>query len=541
MADDTLSRRDVLKLSAVGATVLAIPFAPSLRAAQSSELPRNLMPRPYVPHGMDEFVPPVLGPSGTVPDEVDPTAPPRDLFVVEQGAFTAQLVPDIDTQMWGYNGHFPGPTIKVSRNQRVTVRQINNMPENHPIFGYRFTTSTHLHGSPSLPQYDGYANDTSDPGQFKDYLYDNTEDARTLWYHDHAVHHTANNVYTGLAAQYHLEDPLAPDQRFPRGEFDIPLIISDVALDGDGQLLFDDRSQSGPMGDIILVNGLPWPEITVQPRRYRFRILGASVARSYLLSLTNGLQMKVIATDGGLLPTPPTVSRLKLGMAERYDVVIDFAGLQGRRFEVLNGRLPNNVDFDNTGKVMRFVVAGGTVTDDSSPVPATLQVSPETRDLMALTPNGLPVRRLRFERQNGEWTINGHTWEEVEASGFTDFIADPGLGATEVWELQNNSGGWFHPIHIHLVDFKVVDRNGRPPAPYEQGPKDVVYLGEGERIRLIMRFGPHDGRYMMHCHNTSHEDHDMMFQFWVRSADGSLDGPDPRLAAPPRSNTEIGL
>jgi spore coat protein A, manganese oxidase len=113
------------------------------------------------------------------------------------------------------------------------------------------------------------------------------------------------------------------------------------------------------------------------------------------------------------------------------------------------------------------------------------------------------------------------------------------LNTIEVWDLENRSGGWFHPIHLHLVDFRILSRtDGRGRVQtYENGPKDVVYLGENETVRLVARFGPHTGRYMIHCHNTSHEDHDMMHQFWVVT--GNDLGPHPVEAAPPLPVTEL--
>ncbi|TPW11850.1 MAG: Bilirubin oxidase, partial [Acidimicrobiaceae bacterium] len=89
---------------------------------------------------------------------------------------------------------------------------------------------------------------------------------------------------------------------------------------------------------------------------------------------------------------------------------------------------------------------------------------------------------------------------------------------------RNGSGGWFHPAHIHLIDFKIVDRNGRAPFAYERGPKDVVYLGENETVRLLAKFDGL-GKYMMHCHNLVHEDHDMMTQFEVVAPDAVGDDP----------------
>ena len=113
------------------------------------------------------------------------------------------------------------------------------------------------------------------------------------------------------------------------------------------------------------------------------------------------------------------------------------------------------------------------------------------------------------------WTIDGKTWDDIVSSDYKGVIADPAAGSIEVWDFVNSSGGWFHPVHVHLVDFKILSRNGRAPYPYEQGPKDVAYVGEGETVNVVMKFGPHEGRYMIHCHNLVHEDHDMMSQFRV--------------------------
>jgi FtsP/CotA-like multicopper oxidase with cupredoxin domain len=140
----------------------------------------------------------------------------------------------------------------------------------------------------------------------------------------------------------------------------------------------------------------------------------------------------------------------------------------------------------------------------------------------------LATRDFRFERDNGLWTVNGVTWEEGRVR------AQPGHDDVEVWRFINNSGGWNHPIHVHLVDFKILDRNGQPPFPYEVGRKDTVYLGEGETVRVIAKFGPKQGKYMMHCHNTVHEDHDMMIAFQV--GDGGAEPmsvPARNLPAPP--------
>jgi FtsP/CotA-like multicopper oxidase with cupredoxin domain len=144
-------------------------------------------------------------------------------------------------------------------------------------------------------------------------------------------------------------------------------------------------------------------------------------------------------------------------------------------------------------------------------------------------------RNVRFSRRDSDnvWVINGQTWEDVIASGFTRVLANPDLDDVEIWTIENKGGGWFHPVHIHLVDFQILSRNGGPPFAYERGPKDVVYVGPDEKVEVLIHFGPHQGRYMMHCHNLPHEDHDMMTQFRV----GDPPDPDPNdpiEADPPR-------
>jgi len=174
---------------------------------------------------------------------------------------------------------------------------------------------------------------------------------------------------------------------------------------------------------------------------------------------------------------------------------------------------------------MAFDVTGDATDTSNNSVPG--QLNPNL-DVMGLKESdAVRTRRFKFERSGGQWTINDKTWQDVVDSDFRFVSANPGLNDTEIWEFANSSGGWFHPIHVHLVDFKVLTRNSAAPFAYEKGPKDVVYVGEGETVRVVAKFGPHKGKYMMHCHNLVHEDHDMMVQFEVGSG-----GDDPIRAAP---------
>jgi spore coat protein A, manganese oxidase len=578
MDTPSLNRRDVLKLSAVATAALAIPAQTLVSAHAESELPASMMPKPFTAAFK---APPVMEPVarddvrddvfGHVPDDYVPAdgsehypgEPIRgseylgtDYYRITQSNVMVQMIPGIWTKMWGYNRSVPGPTIRTYLERdpenpdrklpRRTVMQVlNELPKRHPTLGYIPWTSTHLHGSPSKPQFDGYAGDLTMPGQWKNYQYPNNCTPRTLWYHDHGVHHTAENVYMGLAAQYHLVDeelemalgiPRWDRQAAAQGrpQYEFPLILSDVLFKADGQLLFDDDGQSGVAGDVILVNGVPWPTMKVEPRKYRFRILNGSLARGYQLRLSNGMPFKVIATDGGFMQAAQTVTTIKIGMAERYEIIIDFKDLKGAKVQLLNDGVDNIRDHDNTDKVMQFEVGRGVTTFEGNQSPTVLGDPHPVMTLKAAERSA--VRRMRLHRSNGMWKINDTTWDDVVRSGYRNVFANPARDAVEIWDVVNESSGWFHPLHIHLVDFRVLSRNGLPPRPEERGPKDVVYVGEEETVRLLMRFDHEDGRYMIHCHNLSHEDHDMMFQFQVGHHDIDCDSiksdPPKPLPAP---------
>ena len=519
-----LSRRDLIKVGLFSSAALMLPAERVARTklAVANRLPQSKLPEPF-----------------TMPWKTPPAAPRTtingvDYFTITQQQTKVNILPDRQTTIWGYNGVTPGPTIYVDQHRPAVVRQICALPERHPELGYNVWTSTHLHGSCSLPQYDGYASDTTPPGSFKDYRYPNIQDARTLWYHDHGVHITAENAYMGLAAQYILHDPVEQALPIPHGQYDMPFILKDVMFQDSGDLVIDDNNENGIYGDVVLVNGVPWPKMEVEPRKYRFRMLNACVSRSFDLSLDTGEPLTVIGTDGGLMPHPQPCAHVKIGMAERYEVVIDFSKYQpGQRVVMRNTSPKNNIDYDTTDIVCAFVV-GSHVTDPrNNEIPQDLNPNMRVMDLKAS--DASVTRNMRFERKGGGWTVNGQTWEDVVNSDYELTVANPAYGDVEIWELENPGGGWFHPVHIHLVDFKVLDRNGRPPEPYEQGPKDVVYVGESEKVRVIMRFENQRGKYMMHCHNLVHEDHDMMVQFEV--GDG---GDDPIHADPCKGQDKMG-
>ena len=518
-----LSRRDLLKLSVAGGVAVALPLERSLAGspALANRIAESALPPLF---SVPFVVPPVISPVRS--DET------TDYYRVSMEPVVAEILPGLRTPVWGYNGLVPGPTFRVAQGRPVVVRQVNNLPSLHPTLNYTPWTSVHLHGQASLPEYDGYASDITNPGRYKDYHYPNWQNARTLWYHDHGLHHTAENVFMGLAGLYVMTDPWEQALPLPSGEFDVPLIVSDKMFNADGSLLFDTAEGSGFYGDVLTVNGRPWPRMQVKRRKYRFRILNASPSRSYRWSLSTGAKMTVIATDAGLVGTPQKVTSFRHGVAERYEVVIDFAAYKpGTRVVLRNASPKNNVNFAHTDQVMAFDVVGDPFDKRRNSVPSTLYEHPAMK---VQESEAVRTRRFDFVRANGQWTINGTTWDDVVRSGFTKVAADPSRDDVEIWELRNPSGGWHHPAHIHFIDFKVLSRNGAPPLPHELGAKDVVFLGENETVRLLIKFAGGRGKYMMHCHNLVHEDHDMMTQFEIRDAETPAHDPfaDPAKPMP---------
>ncbi len=526
------TRRQVLLIGGLGVLGAGAAMWPtgSVEAKSASRLSSDQMPRPFrVP-----FVQaPILPPYATGTDPADGL--PVNYYRVTEKAAVANILPRLGTPVLGYNGLFPGPTISLDRGTKAVVRVRNQLPARHALNGHALSTSTHLHGSASLPQYDGYASDLTHPGFYKDYRYPNVQPARTLWYHDHGVHFTALNAYSGLAAQYHVHDPVER-QLLPQGRYDVALTISDAMFAADGSLGYDDNTHSGLWGDVILVNGKPWPVMKVQKRVYRLRILNASISRALRPALSTGDPLVLVATDGGLMPAAQSVANYRHAGAERYEVLIDFRKYRtGQRIELWNLSNENNVDYDFTHKIMAFDVTDEPV-DTRDPtwnrVPTVLAGS-ETMSLRA----GQSVRTRYFRAKRNDatnmWTINDDSWRDVIASGYKRAVANPALNSVEIWQIENSSGGWFHPLHIHLVDFQIIGRNGQAPFVWERGPKDTVYVGERETVRLLMKFAPHKGVYMMHCHNLPHEDHDMMVQFRVGLRESDVDPNDPMTAARP--------
>jgi spore coat protein A, manganese oxidase len=392
------------------------------------------------------------------------------------------------TNMWTYGGTYPGITIRRPTGQTTNVTFTNNLD------AAAGELTVHNHGNHSTAANDGQPMDFLIPtGGSRTYIYDGLEGGgnqrgKMQFYHDHRMDVTARNVWMGLTGMYIVDDPADPPT-LPSGAFDLPLAIADRQFDASNQIpyVFD---PNGVTGDKILINGVYQPYLEVGDRKYRFRILDASNARTYFLELSTGDPFIQIGTESGLLPAPVLRTGMRMGPAERLDVVVDFAGKLGQTLyltDVLTG-MP----------LLEFRVTEH-IVDDSS-IPPTLRPVPDIGEPTV-------TRNWSFDKTAGHWTINGLRFDPNRVD------AKPALGTTEKWVFTNPTGQ-VHTVHIHDVSQQCISRNGAACYPYET-MKETWYLDPGETIEVKLKFTDHTGMYMLHCHIIEHEDDGMMTQFEV--------------------------
>ena len=282
-------------------------------------------------------VPPTLVPvsSGATEDRYEIT--------IREGR--AEIIPGTLTPVYGYDGIYPGPTIRARKGRTTVVRTTNGLP---------FNQNVHLHGGIVPAASDGHPMQLIAPGGSFTYTYPNAQDAASLWYHDHAHGLSARTMFYGLAGFYIVEDELEDSLDLPSGDFDVPLVIQDRAFNANGSLRYTENIDEGFLGDTIVVNGTVSPRFAVKRALYRLRFLNASNAREYRLELGTARRWSRSAATAACSRRRCQRNSVPLGPAERVDVVVDF-----RRFKAgAQVVLRNGLGSGNASMVMRFDVTG---------------------------------------------------------------------------------------------------------------------------------------------------------------------------------------
>jgi len=520
--------------------------------------------------------PPVTLASYVTPLAIPPVIRPRPGAApvqIHMRPFRHQAHRDLPpTPMWGYNGMWPGPTFEVRKGQPISVKWTNQLPTKHflpldyTIHGEEqdvpeVRSVTHVHGARVMPDSDGYPDAwvTSDgrTGSVRaadPCHYPNDQNATTLWYHDHAIGITRLNIYAGLAGFYLIRDAEEDNLNLPSGAYEIPLMIQDRSFSADGSLLYPPAPNgTHPVwmqeffGNAICVNGKATPFLEVEPRKYRFRIVNGSNSRFYHVTLVpadasgkpTGKPVDAppfiqIGSDGGLLPAPLRMHYLIFSPGERFDIVIDFSEHKGASLAMTNDA---PAPYARGGEivpseVMLFKVTKPLSGTDTSSVPETLVPFSPLNAAQAVRERTLAL--VEMDRPSDGYTMIGL----LDKKHWDDPISeDPKAGSTEIWSFANTTGD-VHPMHIHLVQFQVLNRQtfdvktyattGKlvftgipmPPESNERPAwKDTIKTYSGYVTRVIARFDlpagvvPKPGeefRYVWHCHVLEHEDNEMM-------------------------------
>jgi FtsP/CotA-like multicopper oxidase with cupredoxin domain len=408
------------------------------------------------------------------------------------------------------------------------------------------------------------------PGQAT-YRYPNAQRPSTLWFHDHTLGITRLNVYAGPAGFYIIRSDNAADHPtvadgkgmaiLPSGQYEIPLAIQDRSFNADGSLFYPDSRRifdgfAGPyipdgdvspiwvpefFGNCMLVNGRTWPYHSVEPRRYRLRILNGCNSRFLVLRFNEPkVDVWQIGTEAGYLRAAARLRQLLLAPAERVDIIVDFSQVRfGANITLQNfgpdgpyqtDSIKTPADPRTTGQVMQFRVDRKLTSPDTTTHPARLVMpnivhlaSGTERPLalvetMTMTPAG---QELPGDMGLGTVDLTAGLPKGVKVLKWHEGVSEnPSVGDIEVWAIYNFTRD-AHPMHIHEVFFQVVERHRfdaktgspvgkkRTPRPEENGWKDTVIAYPGEITRIRLKFTT-SGQFAWHCHIVEHEDNEMM-------------------------------
>jgi len=434
---------------------------------------------------------------------------------------SAQLRPGNLTKTAGVNGKFWGPTLILNKGDMVYMNVYNYLPD---------TTTLHWHGMHLPAIMDGGPHQPIPPGTLWQPYWKVTNNAATYWYHPHLHMMTVQQMTEGIGGFIIVRDSQEASLALPRtyGVDDIPLALTSRSYDTSNAFAVYNNVNISQYGDYMLTNGTPNAQVSLPKQYVRLRILNAEIERGYNLGFSDNRTFYIIANDGGLLNSPVAVTRVKLMVGERIEILVNFGGdVAGSSLDLkaynsgqpygfpggepitsgLNGSLLNNIDFS----VLHINIVA-TTSNPLTTMPATLANN------TYWTAEDATVSRTVHVTGGGPDTA--FSFDNTPFSMVT-INKTINLNTIEKWTIVNNNM-FGHTFHIHDVQFKIVSRSSGPVGEHESGWKDVLYLPIGESVSFVTKFADYADPihpFMYHCHFANDEDEGMMGQFVV------VDGP----------------
>jgi blue copper oxidase len=460
----------------------------------------------------------------TIPDTVSGS---NMNLTIQQGSVPFYTVQNTST--FGINGNILGPTLIMNKNYSVTINLHNTLTD---------TTTIHWHGMHVSALNDGGPHITIPPTTTWSPSFKVIAWAGTYWYHPHMHMHTNDHVQKGIAGFVIVRDSIERNLQLPRtyGKDDFPMVIQTKAFDANKQIIVNSALDTA-----LMVNATLKPYLNAPAQVVRMRLLNGSSERVYNLGFTGNKIFYQIASDGGLLTAPVSMTRLRLSPGERAEILIDLAPYNGQSFDMISfgAELPNaiygaaqpgmgpgqvipsyslNPLNGNNFTVLKLNVVPP-LTNPVTTIPTTLTThTPWTQTSAAIT------RSITFMPVNmGPTAIQGPFMFNNQMFNMAVVNYTVPFNNIEIWQLTNQTP-IAHPFHIHDIQFYVLDVNGVPPTGGQAGRKDVVLVPAGNGVvRFITKFETFcndTAKYMYHCHMLTHEDMDMMGQFVVSCPSG---------------------
>jgi FtsP/CotA-like multicopper oxidase with cupredoxin domain len=474
-------------------------------------------------------IPPLL--EGTLRDGVKH-------FDMDVQSGTSRFLSGHETPTIGVNGAFLGPTLRLRDGDLVAMNVTNSLP---------YDTTLHWHGLHVPARADGGPHQVIKPGKTWSPSFEVRQKAAMFWYHSHLMGKTGAQVNLGLAGLIFVDDQNSSKLELPAeyGVDDIPLVVQDRRFKADGSLNYISSMHDvmmGFKGNTLLVNGTVHPFLDVRRSRLRLRLLNGSSSRIYNFGFDDDRGFMQIASDGSLLERAVKRKRLRLAPGERAEIIVDIAsnqtiklmsypdvaGGRGMMGGMMGGMMRGMVGNDETFEVLEL--RSGQVKVSGGSLPERLVSLPNWQPDQAQRIREFQLNMSMMGGMMGMMRGRGMMGRGSHSGGMDDMMGINGKsmdlrridervpsGAIEIWTIVNDTP-LAHPFHIHDIQFRVLDRNGRPPAGHERGLKDTVLVDSGETVRIISKFGGYtdpDRPYMYHCHILEHEDAGMMGQFTV--------------------------